>query len=168
MLSKCNCVEITAEMIIESTASSSRIILDIREPIHYEKSHIKDSINLLTSSLLLRRLQRGSLTIISLLPDSVVLRLDNDTCDTVILCDEDSSTEEMSRNLSIIVAAMKRAYPKKNIYFLESKCYSFSNYLVLLKKYSGLFTQIIVGIVPFLNLNHGLLCCYGQLYNYIW
>lgn len=123
MLSKCNCVEITAEMIIESITSSSRMILDIREPAQYEKSNIKDSINLLTSSLLLRRLQRGSLTITSLLPESVVLRLDNDVCDTVILCDENSSTDDMNRNLSIIIAAMKKAYPKKNIYFLESKYY---------------------------------------------
>lgn len=119
MLSKCNCVEITAEMIIESIASSSRMILDIREPAQYEKSNIKDSINLLTSSLLLRRLQRGSLTITSLLPENVVLRLDNDVCDTVILCDENSSTDDMNRNLSIIITAMKKAYPKKNIYFLE-------------------------------------------------
>lgn len=121
MLSKCNCVEITAEMIIESIGSSSRMILDIREPAQYEKSNIKDSINLLTSSLLLRRLQRGSLTITSLLPENVVFRLDNDVCDTVILCDENSSTEEMNRNLSVIITAMKKAYPNKNIYFLESK-----------------------------------------------
>lgn len=121
MLSKCNCVEITAEMIIESIASCSRMILDIREPALYEKSNIKDSINLLTSNLLLRRLQRGSLTISSLLPESVILRLDNDVCDTVILCDENSSTDNMNRNLSVIIAAMKKAYPKKNIYFLESK-----------------------------------------------
>ena len=132
MLSKCNCVEITAEMIIESIGSSSRMILDIREPAQYEKSNIKDSINLLTSSLLLRRLQRGSLTITSLLPENVVLRLDNDVCDTVILCDENSSTEEMNRNLSVIITAMKKAYPNKNIYFLESK-YSLLRY-VLIKK----------------------------------
>ena len=97
------------------------MILDIREPALYEKSNIKDSINLLTSNLLLRRLQRGSLTISSLLPESVILRLDNDVCDTVILCDENSSTDNMNRNLSVIIAAMKKAYPKKNIYFLESK-----------------------------------------------
>ena len=126
MLSKCNCVEITAEMIIESIASCSRMILDIREPALYEKSNIKDSINLLTSNLLLRRLQRGSLTISSLLPESVILRLDNDVCDTVILCDENSSTDNMNRNLSVIIAAMKKAYPKKNIYFLESKLFIFS------------------------------------------
>lgn len=122
MISKCNCVEITAEMIIESTASS-RIILDIREPMHFENSHIKDSINLLTSSLLMRRLQRGSLTITSLLPESVVLQLDNCICDTVVLCDESSSTKQMGRNLSVVISAMKKAYPKLNIFFLESKYY---------------------------------------------
>ena len=120
MISKCNCIEITAELVIEST-HTSRIILDIREPMLFEKSHIKDSINLLTSSLLLRRLQRGSLTISSLLPENVVLRLENDLCDSIVLCDENSSTQEMSRNLSIIVNAMKKSYPNKNIYFLESK-----------------------------------------------
>jgi len=118
MISKCNCIEITAELVIEST-HTSRIILDIREPMLFEKSHIKDSINLLTSSLLLRRLQRGSLTISCLLPENVVLRLENDSCDSIVLCDEISSTQEMGRNLSIIVNAMKKSYPHKNIYFLE-------------------------------------------------
>lgn len=118
MISKCNCIEITAEHIIESSPSSM-IILDIREPTLYEKSHIKDSINVLTSSLLLRRLQRGSLTISNLLPENVVVSLENNICDSIVLYDECSSTEEMNRNLSIIVTAMKKSYPDKNIFFLE-------------------------------------------------
>jgi len=125
MISKCNCLEITAEHIIESS-SSSMIILDIREPTFYEKSHIKDSINVLTSNLLLRRLQRGSLTISNLLPENVVVNLENNICDSIVLYDECSSTEEMNRNLSIIVTAMKKSYPDKNIFFLEK---GFENFI---------------------------------------
>lgn len=127
MISKCSCVDVTPNLIVESTPES-RIILDIREPLQYEKSHIKDSVNLMTSSLLLRRLQRGSLNIVSLLPESVVVQLENERCNSIVLCDENSSTLEMSRNLTVIATALIKSYPKKNVCFLMSKyCITFRN-----------------------------------------
>jgi Rhodanese-like domain. len=127
MISKCSCMEVAPNLIVESTLES-RIVLDIRDPLQYEKSHIKDSVNLMTSSLLLRRLQRGSLNIVSLLPENVVVQLENERCDSIVLCDESSTTLEMSRNLSIIATALKKSYPKKNVCFLMSKyCITFHN-----------------------------------------
>lgn len=127
MLSKCALVAVDSTLIVESRPES-RIILDIREPACYEKSHLKDSINLLTSSLLLRRLQRGSLNITNLLPEIVVRRLQNDECDSLVLYDEDSSTENENRTLTVISSSLKKSFPKKNICYLNSKyMYSFSS-----------------------------------------
>lgn len=119
MLSKCACMAVDSTLIVESLPES-RIILDIREPSCYEKSHLKDSINLLTSSLLLRRLQRGSLTITSLLPEKVIRRLQNDNCDSLVLYDENSSTENENKTLTVISSSLKKAFPKKNICYLNN------------------------------------------------
>jgi dual specificity MAP kinase phosphatase len=118
MLSKCALMAVDSTLIIESLPES-RIILDIREPSCYEKSHLKNSINLLTSGLLLRRLQRGSLTITSLLPERVVRTLQNDQCDSLVLYDENSSTENENRTLTVISSALKKSFPKKNICYLN-------------------------------------------------
>lgn len=120
MLSKCALVAVDSTLIVQSRPDS-RIILDIREPACYEKSHLKDSVNLLTSSLLLRRLQRGSLTITNLLPETVVLRLQNDSCDSLVLYDENSCTESENRTLTIISSALKISFPKKHVCYLNSK-----------------------------------------------
>lgn len=125
MISKCCCVAVNSSLIVESNPNS-RIIVDIREPVNYEKSHIKDSVNLLTSSLLIRRLQRGSLTITSLLPENVSSRLDNEHCDSIVLYDENSTSEKQSKNLLIIAGALKNSFPKKNICFLQKGFANFS------------------------------------------
>lgn len=129
MHSKCTMVAVDSVLIVQSRPES-RIIMDIREPACYEKSHIKDAVNLLTSSLLLRRLQRGSLTITNLLPASIVSRLQNDDCDSLVLYDEDSHSDNENRNLSVIYGTLKKTFPKKNICYLNSK------YFIQHKQYS--------------------------------
>lgn len=105
---------------------ASRVTIDIREPSLYEKSHIKDAINLLTSSLLIRRLQRGSLTITSLLPEKVITRLVNDVCGSIILYDEQSAYEEQNKSLNVIASALRSSFPHKNVYILENGFKKFS------------------------------------------
>jgi len=124
MISKCNCVAVDASLLAESNPGS-RIVVDIREPMYYEKSHVKDSINLLTSNLLLRRIQRGSLNITSLLQENIIARLDTDYCDSIVLYDENSTTDEQNKNMVIIAAALEKAFPKKNVCFLNKGFASF-------------------------------------------
>ncbi|XP_057306613.1 dual specificity protein phosphatase 1-like [Hydractinia symbiolongicarpus] len=119
MLAKRVCLAVDSQIIAESS-DKSRILLDVREPSSYGKSHIKTSVNLLTSNLILRRLQRGSLTIKSLMPESVVTELETDMYrDTIVIYDESSTTDNESRRISVIGSALKKDFPKMNIFFLD-------------------------------------------------
>lgn len=101
------------------SSTVSRVIIDIREPSLYEASHIKEAVNLLTSSLLIRRLQRGSLTITNLLPEHINARLVNDVCGTIVLYDENSQNGDQNKCLTIISNALKKSFPHKKVFILE-------------------------------------------------
>jgi len=119
MLLKFNCMAIDSS-IVASTANTSRILFDIRDPNVYGKSHIKNAVNLFTSNLLLRRVQRGSLTIASLLPFSVVQQLKSDNgYDSIVLYDENSSNENEARAITVIASALRKEFPKKNTVYLN-------------------------------------------------
>jgi len=118
MLTKCSCLAVDSSTIAEAKCKS-RVVLDVREPSSYEKSHIKDSVNLITSNLLLRRLQRGSFDIKNLLQENILNRLDDIFCDTIVIYDEESSVENESRKLSVISSALKKGFSKKSVYILN-------------------------------------------------
>ena len=120
MLSKVSCLVADPQFIAE-TSSKTRILIDVREPTAYEKSHIKDSVNLITSNLLLRRMQRGSFDIKNLIQQNILQKLDDIFCDTIVIYDENSTVENESRKLSVMTSALKRDFPKKTVYILNGE-----------------------------------------------
>ena len=116
MLHKYTCLSIDSSFV--DTSSKVNMLVDIRDPNMYHKSHLKNSINLVTSSLLLRRLQRGSLTINSLLPRDIVQSLKTDVL-SIILYDEDSFNENESKLITVIASSLKKEFPKVNTVYLN-------------------------------------------------
>lgn len=122
MVHKYHCLSVDSSLV--DTSSQMNLLVDIRDPNMYHKSHIENSINLVTSSLLLRRLQRGSLTIDSLLPRDIVQSLNTDIL-SIILYDEDSRNGNESKLITLIASALKTEFPKVNTVYINGKQTSF-------------------------------------------
>ena len=98
-------------------------LIDVRPKLEYNSNHITSAINIHCSPLLIRRFQRGNKPIDNLfLPDDVRRKLQRDPCQIVVLYDNESKEENISKEIRQIASVLqlgKRS--SRSIFYIDGK-----------------------------------------------
>ena len=103
-------------------------VIDIRPGPEYSSNHISSAINIHCSPLLIRRFQRGNKPIENLfLPEDVRRKLQRDPCQIVVLYDNESNEENVSKDIRQIASLLQNGKRfSRSIFYIDGKNLLFS------------------------------------------
>ena len=124
------------------------LLVDIRGNTAFQKSHIKFAVNLRLSTLLLRRIFRGTAAVENVCPDAVKhvieYRKQLDCC--VVLYDESSTCQHTHKDI-MLYADMLQPSTANRILYIDGKCmylsYVISSFMITVCL-SIAFVQIVI------------------------
>ena len=98
-------------------------LIDIRPKPEYHSNHITSAINIHCSPLLIRRFQRGNKPIENLfLPEDVRRKLQRDPCQIVVLYDNESKEENISKEIRQIASVLQHGKrSSRSIFYIDGK-----------------------------------------------
>lgn len=121
---KATSVEAVNNWLVNGTRIDGKklILVDIRGHITYQKSCIKSAINLRFSTLILRRIFRGTTEVDNVCPGSVKKEIGERKCSDVhvVLYDEMSSTENVCKDIHLY-AEMLQSSSANQIHYIDGE-----------------------------------------------
>eukprot|EP00112_Aurelia_sp_Birch-Aquarium-sp1_P012579 Seg2645.5 transcript_id=Seg2645.5/GoldUCD/mRNA.D3Y31 product="Dual specificity protein phosphatase 6" protein_id=Seg2645.5/GoldUCD/D3Y31 len=116
-------------------------LIDIRPRPEYDSSHITSAVNIHCSPLLIRRFQRGNKPVENLfLPEDVRRKLQRDPCQIVVLYDNESNEENISKEIIQMASVLQHGKrSSRSIFYIDGKNLLFLSFINLIQAYSRYF-----------------------------
>jgi len=98
------------------------LLVDVRSSGTYQKSHIKSSLNLRLSTLLMRRIFRGTAAVENVCPSTIRMEIERrKQCDVCVVLYDESSTKQNIHKDVHLYAEMLRPSTANPILFIDGK-----------------------------------------------